>query len=192
MVCIAGSAGADHRDPLALEPDRFLRPVMGVAGLALERVDTGNARHGRRRQHADCGDQEARGVAAAVVEEDVPAPRVLLIMRGGHAAVEPNVAPQVELVRDIIQIPLVFGLTREVLLPVPFLEQLLGKGIAVGPAFGIEAGAGIAVPVPGAADAATGFEHAHLETEFAQPIKLVETGNAGADDDGVEIQAGLC
>src|SRR3984957_5097067 len=72
-----GSSCADHRDPLAGEADRFLRPVMSVAGLALERVDTGNARHGRRRQHADCGDQEARGVAAAVVEEDVPTPRVL-------------------------------------------------------------------------------------------------------------------
>jgi hypothetical protein len=29
-------------------------------------------------------------------------------MRGGHAAIELNVAPQVELVGDIIQIPLVF------------------------------------------------------------------------------------
>jgi len=32
----AGRAGADHRDALALETNRFLRPVMGVAGLALE------------------------------------------------------------------------------------------------------------------------------------------------------------
>ena len=31
----AGGAGADHRDALAVEADRFLGPVMSVAGLAL-------------------------------------------------------------------------------------------------------------------------------------------------------------
>ena len=31
----AGRAGADHRDALAREAHRLLRPVMGVAGLAL-------------------------------------------------------------------------------------------------------------------------------------------------------------
>ncbi len=45
----ARRAGADHRDALAAETNRFLRPVMGVAGLALERLDAGDARHGRRR-----------------------------------------------------------------------------------------------------------------------------------------------
>jgi hypothetical protein len=31
-----GGAGADHRDPLAVETDRFLGPVMGVAGRPLK------------------------------------------------------------------------------------------------------------------------------------------------------------
>ena len=69
----AGRAGADHRDALALEAHRFLRPVMGVAGLALEGRDAGDGRHGRRREHADGGDQEACGVAPAVLQGDVPA-----------------------------------------------------------------------------------------------------------------------
>src|SRR5271169_1680938 len=34
-----GGTRADHRDALALEIHRFLGPVMGVAGLASERVD---------------------------------------------------------------------------------------------------------------------------------------------------------
>jgi len=108
-------------------------------------------------------------------------------MCGGHPAVELDVAAQIELVCDIIQIALGLGLPGEVFLPVPFVEQFLRKRVAVGPALGIEAGTGIAVPVPRAADAASGFEHPNPQAELAQPVKLVEAGNAGADDDRVEI-----
>ena len=112
-------------------------------------------------------------------------------MCGGYPALALDVAAQVELVGDVIQIALGLGLRGEVFLPIPFVQQFLRKGIAVGPAFGIEAGAGIAVPVPGAADAGAGLEHAHLEPEFAQPVELVEAGDAGADDDRVEIHGCL-
>ena len=135
------------------------------------------------------GDQKARAVAPAVLQLDVPAARILLIVRGGDAALELDVATQIEFVGDVIQIALGLGLAGEVLLPVPFFQQFLRKGVAVSPALGIEAGAGIAVPVPGAADAGAGFEHPHLEAEFAQLVELVEAGNAGADDDRVEIRA---
>src|SRR4029077_19909130 len=102
---------------------------------------------------------------------------------------ELDVATQIEFVGDVIQIALGFGLAREVLLPVPFFQQLLRKGVAVSPTFGIEAGTGIAVPVPGAADAGARFEHPRLEPEFAQLVELIEAGNPGADDDRVEIRA---
>ena len=128
-------------------------------------------------------------VAPAVLQLDVPAARILLVMRGRDPALELDVAAQVELVGDVIQIALGLGLAGEVLLPVPFFQQFLRKGVAVGPALGIEAGAGIAVPVPGAADAGAGFEHPHLEAEFSQLVELVEAGNTGADDDRVEIRA---
>ena len=72
--------------------------------------------------------------------------------------------------------------------PVPLLQQLFRKRIAVGPAFGIEARARVSVPVPGAADIAAVLEHQRLKTEFAQLVELVETGNAGTDDDSVKIQ----
>src|ERR671922_2691293 len=108
-----------------------------------------------------------------------------------HPASALDVAAQVELIGDVIQIALGLGLRGEVFLPVPFLQQFLRAGIAVGPAFGIEAGAGITVPVPGAADAGAGLEHSHPEPEVAQPVELVEAGDAGADDDGVEIHGRL-
>jgi hypothetical protein len=187
-----GRAGADHRDALALEADRLLRPVMGVAGLATERLDARDARQRRRREDAGGGDQQARRAAPSVLEDDVPTAGVLPVMRGSHQAVELYIAPQVELVGHIIQVPLVFGLTGEVLLPVPFLQQFLRKRVAVGPAFRIEAGAGIAVPVPGAADSRSRFENPYPEAEFAQLVKLVEAGNPGADNDRVKIRGRVC
>jgi hypothetical protein len=57
---------------------------------------------------------------------------------------------------------------------------------------GTVAGAGIAVPVPGAADAAAGLADPHLQPELAQLVELVKTGNAGADDDRVEIRSRAC
>src|SRR6516225_2922648 len=45
----AGGTRADHRDALPLECHSFFGPVMGVAGLALECLDTGDARHCRGR-----------------------------------------------------------------------------------------------------------------------------------------------
>src|SRR5215469_7165149 len=127
----AGSAGADHRDALALELHRFLGPIMGMAGLAAEALDARNARHCRRRQHADSGNQETRIVVPAVFQDDIPTARVFLIMRRSGAAIELDVAAQVELVSNVVQIALGLGLPGEMLLPVPFLQQFPGKRIAV-------------------------------------------------------------
>ena len=185
----ARGAGADHRHALAFEAHRpSMRPARGVAGLALEALDALDLGHGRRRQRADGGDQEAAGMPAAVLQRDVPAPRLLTPVRGTHAAPELDVAAQVELVGDMVEVFQRLRLRREMLGPVPLVQQLLGEGVAVGIALRIEARAGIAVPVPGAADAGAGLEHAHLHAELAQQMKLVEAGDAGPDDDGVVIQ----
>src|SRR5258707_1651796 len=108
-------------------------------------------------------------------------------MRGADAAVERDVAAQVEFVGDEVEIAQRLGLRSEMLGPAPFLQQLLREGIAVGVAFGIEAGAGIAIPVPGAADARPGLEHADPQPQLAQPVELVEARYARADDEGVEV-----
>src|SRR6185436_6484670 len=80
-----GCAGADDADALAVKSDAFLRPVVRVAGLARERVDTRYVvRHGRRREHADRGDQKPRRTAAAVLQHDRPASCVLTIAGSGY------------------------------------------------------------------------------------------------------------
>src|SRR5438067_5814984 len=110
-------------------------------------------------------------------------------MRGGDAAREPNVPAQVEFVGDVVEVALGLRLRREALVPVPFLQQGLRKGVAVGIALRIKAGAGITVPIPGAADAGTGLKYPYLEAELAQPVELVETGNARADNDRVKLRS---
>src|SRR5262249_32883757 len=114
-----------------------------------------------------------------------------MVMRCRNAAAELDVAAQIELVGDMVQIAFGLGLRREMLLPVPFLEQFRRKRVAVGPALGIEAGAGIAVPVPGAADASTIFEYPHLQPELAELVQLIEARNAGADDDRVKVDVAV-
>ena len=148
----AGGAGADHGDALAGEIHRLLRPSRGVEGRSLEIVAPLDPRQGRRRQRPDRGDQEPRAEAAAVLQRDGPAPRSVLVNRRRNPAAKLDVAPQVELVGDMVEIAQRFRLAGKMLRPVPFLQKLLRKRVAVGIALRIEARAGIAVPVPGAAD----------------------------------------
>ena len=108
-------------------------------------------------------------------------------MRRGDPAVESDVAAQVEFVGDEVEIAQRLWLRREVLDPVPFIQQFLRERVAVGVAFGIEAGTGITIPVPRAADVTAGLEHPHPEAEFAEAVELVHAGDAGADDDCVVV-----
>src|SRR4051812_29720415 len=107
-------------------------------------------------------------------------------MRGCNAAVELDVAAQVELVGDIIEVALGLMLWGKTLAPMPIFEQLLREGVAVGVALGIEAGPRITVPVPGAADRRTGFQAPHTQAEPSQLVKLIEPGDTGADDNSIE------
>ena len=55
----------------------------------------------------------------------------------------------------------------------------------IGVRLGIETTAGIAIPVPGATDIASGVEHPHRQAEFAQANELEHTVDTGADDDRI-------
>ena len=46
-------------------------------------------------------------------------------MGRGHCGLELDVAPQIELVGDVVQIPFGFRLTGEVFLSAPFVQQFL-------------------------------------------------------------------
>ena len=82
-------------------------------------------------------------------------------MGGRNSGVESNITAQIEFVRHLLQITQSLRLACEVLTPIPFIEQFLRERIAVAVGFGIEPRAGIAIPVPGAADIATSLKHSH-------------------------------
>jgi hypothetical protein len=64
--------------------------------------------------------------------------------------------------------------------------QRVREGIRVFHAFDVAATPRVAIPIPGAANAATGLEATHFEAEFAQAIDRVETADSGADDDRIK------
>ena len=97
-----------------------------------------------------------------------------------------NEGAQVELVGHEVEVTLVFGLAGVEFLPVPFLEQLLGEGVAVGIALGVEAGAGIAVPIPGAAHATAVLKGLDGETHLPQAVQGIQTCDTRPDDQYVK------
>src|SRR5262249_45445241 len=102
-----------------------------------------------------------------------------------NAGVESDIAPQVEAVGNVVGIGEDFRLGRVFLRPVPFLIQLLRKGKRVLHAFDVATRAGIAIPVPGATDAAPGLKNARREAEPAQSMQHIHAGESGADNHGV-------
>ncbi len=129
--------------------------------------------------------QEPRLRLLTAFQGHVPLVRRLVPVRGGDRAAELHVAAEVELVGDVVQIFQSVRLGGEVLLPVPFLHQFLGERVAIRPAFGIETGPGVTVPVPGAADVRSGLENPRRHTEFAQAVEHEHAGNPAADDDRI-------
>src|SRR4030088_3086534 len=106
----------------------------------------------------------------------------------GDPGLEPDVAAQVEAVGDVVGIAQDLGLGGVALGPFPFLLQLGRELVGILDAFDVAARAGIAVPVPGAADALAGLEHPHPKTLQAQAVQHVHAAEPGADDHRIEIE----
>ena len=101
-------------------------------------------------------------------------------------------APEVEPVDHVVEVALGLRLFGEVLLPLPLVEQLLREQVGVGVALRVEPGPGVAVPVPRAAHAAAGLDQLHREARLTGAVELVDAGDAGADDQHVDVGTGRC
>src|SRR5882762_8268492 len=107
-------------------------------------------------------------------------------LRAGIA--ELDVRLKVEALGAVLEVTQDLVLLRVALGPVPLLQQVLVERVTVNVAVGVAARSGIAIPVPGAADAIAGLEHGDVQVELvAQRMQHVHTGEAGADDDCIEV-----
>src|SRR5437660_5880750 len=155
--------------------------------LSLEALQTREARRPRCRKIARRHDTEARDLGVPFVGPDGPCVCLAVEDRLFDPGVELNVAPEVEAVSHMVDVTQDLRLRAVALGPMPFPLQLLREGIRVFHAFDVAATPRVAVPVPGAANPATGLEATHLSAEFTQAIDRVETADAGADDDRIKI-----
>src|ERR1700681_2456255 len=155
--------------------------------LPLEALQTRVVRRPRRRKIARSHDAKARGRGIIFISLHRPGARLPIEGRLLDPSVELDVAPEVKAVGHMVDVTQDLRLRAVALRPMPFLLQLVGKGIGILHAFDVAATPWIAVPVPGAADAGTGLEGAHSEAEFAQSINRVETADSGADDNRIEF-----
>src|SRR5271165_2085431 len=64
------------------------------------------------------------------------------------------------------------------------LHRLRGLGMSA--RIFVAASAGIAIPVPGAADPAARLEYARRHAETTQPMQHVHAGETGTDDDDID------
>ena len=106
-----------------------------------------------RGQHPNRRDHKWRPRPVALLRVDLPAMRALVVDRRGDPRLQLDVPAQVKLVRDIIEVALVLRLAGIMFFPVPFLQEFLREGIAVGVTLRVEARARVAIPIPGAAHA---------------------------------------
>ena len=164
-----------------------MRPFAGVIDRPAKILDAREFRTVRRRQAADRHDAE---FCAEPCRRDRSRCASIFRLSSNVAAVtrvSNTISPaQIETIGDMVGVGQDFRLRRVLLRPVPLLVQLLREGERVLHALDVAARARIAVPVPGAADAAAGLEHPRRKAEPAQAMQHVHPGKARADDDRVE------
>ena len=104
-------------------------------------------------------------------------------------AAELDVATKVVLVCDVVQVPQYFGLGGVLLRPLPVPRPVRVEAEHVVDAGDVDACAGVAIPVPGAAYVVTRLEYAHRKTREPETVCGVQTREAGADDHNIHIGA---
>src|SRR6266404_9761348 len=125
--------------------------------LALETLQTRQARRPRCRKIARGHDTKTRSRSGTFVSRYRPCVCLAVEDRPFDPGVELDIAPEVEAVSHMFDVAQDLGLRAIALGPTPFLLQLVREGVRVLHALDITATPRVAVPVPGAANPATGL-----------------------------------
>lgn len=121
----------------------------------------------------------------AVRRVDVPEIAFVIEAHASDRIGKANVFAQSKPVSHMIGVAFEIGLSRKIFRPSPFLLQILVKAIGIFDALNIHARAGIAVPVPRAADTIARFEAGDTVIP-PQTINRVHPGKTGADNNDID------
>jgi hypothetical protein len=158
-----------------------------VVRLAAEVATSRHIRDVGYREDTGRRHEVARSDPAAVAGGNAPRARQLVVGGRGDPGAQADVAPEVEPVDDVVQVTLGLRLLREVLAPVPVVEQLPREQVGVRVALRVEPCPRVPVPVPRAPHATAGLDQRRCEPRVTSPVQLIDAGDACADDQHVDV-----
>src|SRR5881275_891781 len=164
-----------------------MRPASGEIDRPLEILDAVDLRRLWRRQTAGGHDVIAAGYARTVVGDELPALTRVIPVRRRDLGAEADVATEVITIGDEAEIAQDFRLRCVFFRPGPGAIEFGIERVAVVDGLDVAACAGIAVPVPGAADVAGLLDHDNGEAGLAQAMQEIEAGKPGADDGDIDL-----
>src|SRR5260370_4869659 len=160
--------------------------------LSLETLQTREARRPRCRKIACRHDTEARDRGGSLVSHYRTCVCLAVEDSPFDPGVELDIAPEVEAVSHMVDVTQDLGLRAVALGPMPFLLQFVREGIRVLHAFDVAATPRVAVPVPGAANPASGLKGTHFEAEFTQAMDRIETADSVPHNDPPTLPRVFC
>ncbi|CAM5270413.1 hypothetical protein SSPIM334S_08549 [Streptomyces spiroverticillatus] len=185
-----GGPRPDDADAQPGEVDALVRPFAGVVGDAGEGIKARDIGPLGTRQTSDGEHDESTGDRLSAVRPHRPGQGLLVQLRTEHGGFEGVRITQREPVGDMVQVLHDLGLGGVLLAPVPLLLELLVEGVRVVEGLHVAACAGVAVPVPHAADVSGAVEAPHPVAQGAELVDGVEAGDACSDDEDVRVGGG--
>src|SRR5882672_3000130 len=164
-----------------------MRPAAGEIDLALEVLDAIDLRRFWRGEAAGSHDVIAAGYGRAIVGRKLPAFRGLIPNSRSHLGAKADISPEIIAFGHEAEVAQDLRLGGVFLRPFPRALQLRIEGVAVVDGLNVATRAGIAVPVPGAADIASLFQYHRGEACLAQPMQEIQAGKAGTDNNHVDV-----
>src|SRR5581483_8394010 len=181
----AARAGADHGDTLAAEIEALLRPQRSVMAFALEAVHALVLRNVGLRSEARAQHEVATADVFTLARLHHPLVLLAIEIRCSHSRIDLDVAAQIQLLVDVIEIVAPLLPRRIHLAVVPVAPKVLARVLVHRPV-GVDARTGITIPIPDAPDVRARLHALHLEAEIAQSVELIQSGEASADDERIE------
>ena len=186
--------GPDDRDPLVTQLGHSavvvttgvaVVPAARVERVTLERLDPGDARQLRSCGRAERHDDEARPDVVVAIGRDVPSAEILVPVDRAHPRAPDRTLVEVVVPTDALRV-LEDLVDVGVLLLRRVAELLEQRQIAV--RIGVALRAGIAVPVPGAAEVAAGLDDPERrDASLRQAGSSEQAAEAAADDRHVDL-----